>query len=325
MAKNTISRRTFLGAAVASTAAAQAATTGAEALPTRVLGRTGVRVSMLAIGCGSRLTMYGDEEKGVEALDLAIRSGITYMDTAQSYGGGKSESWVGKAIQGRRDDLFVATKTSVRTADEVFRNADESLKRLGIDRLDLLHLHSLQGPDDLEAVEKNKVMEALYKLRDQGITRFIGISSHSDPETLAKALGRYDVDCTQMALNAALQGMKNGKGKMVINPVLSTSFEEVALPVAKKKNLGVIAMKAFGQEDIISTETPAHKLLRYSLSLPVSVVTVGVPKHEYLKENVATARAFTPMPADEMKEFSHRAAARYKMALDQKFATHVDA
>ena len=84
-------------------------------------------------------------------------------------------------------------------------------------------------------------------------------------------------------------------------------------------------MKAFGQEDIISTETPAHKLLRYSLSLPVSVVTVGVPKHEYLKENVATARAFTPMPADEMKEFSHRAAARYKMALDQKFATHVDA
>ena len=320
MPSNSISRRTFLGAAVASTVAANAATPGA--LPTRVLGRTGVRVSMLAIGCGSRLTMYGDEEKGVEALDLAIRSGITYMDTAQSYG---SEAWVGKAIKGRRNDLFVATKTSVRTADEVFRNADESLKRLGVDHLDLLHLHSLQGPDDLEAVEKNKVMEALYKLRDQGITRFIGISSHTDPETLAQALERYDVDCTQMALNAALQGMKNGKGKMVINPVLSTSFEHVALPVATKKNLGVIAMKAFGQEDIISEETPPHKLLRYALSLPVSVVTVGVPKHEYLKANVETARSFTAMPAEEMKEFSHRASARYKMALDRKFSTHVDA
>lgn len=320
MAQNSISRRTFLGAAVASTVVAGAAAPGT--LPTRVLGRTGVRVSMLAIGCGSRLTMYGDQEKGVEALDMAIRSGITYMDTAQSYG---SEPWVGQAIKGRRKDLFVATKTSVRTADEVFRNADESLKRLGVDHLDLLHLHSLQGPDDLEAVEKNKVMEAMYKLRDQGITRFIGISSHTDPATLAKALDRYDVDCTQMALNAALQGMRNGKGKMVINPALSTSFEEVALPVATKKNLGVIAMKAFGQEDIISEETPADKLLRYALSLPVSVVTVGVPKHEYLKANVATAQSFTPMPAEEMKEFSHRASARYKLALDRKFTTHVDA
>ena len=319
---NNISRRTFLGTAVASTVAAGNAASLQDKLPTRVLGRTGVKVSVLAIGCGSRLTMYGDEEKGVEALDMAIRSGITYMDTAQSYG---SETWVGKAIKGRRKDLFVATKTSVRTADEVFREADASLKRLGVDQLDLLHLHSLKGPDDLEAVERNKVMEALYKLRDQGITRFIGISSHSDPEVLAKALDRYDVDCTQMALNAALQGMTNGKGKMVINPVLSTSFEEVALPVAKKKNLGVIAMKAFAQEDIISPETPPDKLLRYSLSLPVSVVTVGVPKHAYLEENVATARSFTPMPPAEMKEFSHRAATRYKMALDRRFATHVDA
>ena len=325
MANDTISRRAFLGAAVASTVAASAATSGSSGLPTRILGRTGVRVSMLAIGCGSRLTMYGDEEKGVEALDMAIRSGITYMDTAEAYGGGKSETWVGKAIKGRGKDLFVATKTSARTPDDVFRKADESLERLGVDRLDLLHLHSLKGPDDLEAVEKNKVMEALYKLRDQGITRFIGISSHTDPETLATALERYDVDCTQMALNAALQGMKNGKGKMVINPVLSTSFEQVALPVAKKKNLGIIAMKAFGQEDLISDETPPHKLLRYSLSLPVSVVTVGVPKHEYLRENVATARTFTPMSAEEMKEFSYRAASRYKMALDRKFTTHVDA
>ena len=325
MTNNNISRRAFLGTAVASTVTAGTAAPHSGGLPTRVLGRTGAKVSILAIGCGSRLTMYGDEEKGVEALDMAIRSGVTYMDTAQAYGGGKSETWVGKAIKGRRKGLFVATKTSARTADAVFRVADESLKRLGVDQLDLLHLHSLKGPDDLEAVEKNKVMEALYKLRDQGITRFIGISSHTDPETLAKALDRYDVDCTQMALNAALQGMRNGKGKMVINPVLSTSFEQVALPVAKKKNLGVIAMKAFAQEDIISPETPPDKLLRYSLSLPVSVVTVGVPKHAYLKENVATARSFTPMPPAEMKEFSHRAAARYKMALDRKFAKHVDA
>lgn len=326
MARNSISRRDFIGGAVASTVAAHAADPRlSSGLATRVLGRTGERVSMLALGCGSRLLMYEEEDKGVEVLDMAIKSGINYIDTAQSYGNGKSETWVGKAIQGRRKGLFLATKTQARTADDVFRRAEESLQRMGADQMDLLHLHSLGGPDDLETVEKNRVMEALHKVKEQGLTRFIGITSHTDPETLAKALERYDVDCTQMALNAALQGMKSGSGKMVINPAMSTSFEKTALPVAKKKNLGIIAMKTFAQEDIIGEDAPPAKLLRYSLSLPVSVVTMGVPKHEYLRENLATARSFTPMPAKEMKEFSHRMAAKYKVALDRKFANHVDA
>ena len=326
MSKNSISRRHFIGGAVASTVAANAANPRVETgLPTRILGGTGERVSMLALGCGSRLLIYKEEDKGVEVLDMALKAGITYLDTAQGYGNGKSESWVGEAIKGRRKGLFLATKTQARTADDVLRRAEESLKRLGVDQMDLLHIHSLGGPEDLAVIEKEGVMEALYKVKERGLARYIGITSHSDPETLAEALTRYDVDCTQMALNAALQGMKSGPGKMVINPVMSTSFENVALPVAKKKNLGIIAMKAFGQDDIIGEDATPEKLLRYALSLPASIVTMGVPKHEHLLENVATARNFTPMPPDEMKEFSHRTAARYKMALDRKFAAHMDA
>ena len=325
MARNPISRRGFIGGAVASTVAARAADPRmSKGLPTRVLGRTGRRVPMLALGCGSRLIMYEEEDRGVEVIDMALRSGITYLDTAQSYGNGRSESWIGKAIKGRRKGLFLATKTQARTADEVLRRAEESLKRMGVDQVDLLHLHSLKDPDDLETVQKNGVMEALYKVREQGLARYIGITSHTDPETLAEALRRYDVDCTQMALNAALQGMQSGPGKMVINPVRSTSFEKVALPVANKKKLGVIAMKVFAQDDIISEDSPPSKLLRYALSLPVSIVTVGVPKHEYLQANLAAARSFTPMPPKEMKEFSHRMAARYKIALDRRFAAHLD-
>ena len=158
----------------------------------------------------------------------------------------------------------------------------------------------------------------------EGLARYVGITSHTDPETLAEALRRYDVDCTQMALNAALQGMQSGPGKMVINPVRSTSFEKVALLVANKKNLGVIAMKVFAQDHIISEDSPPSKLLRYALSLPVSVVTVGVPKHEYLQANLAAARSFTPMPPKEMKEFSHRMSARHKIALDRRFSDHLD-
>ena len=321
MNRISVTRREFLGAA----AAAPFAQGKEHTLPTRPLGKTGFQTSILAIGCGSRLQMYKEQDKGVEALDLALRSGINYIDTAQSYNSGKSEIWVGEAIKGRREGLFVATKTQARTADDAMRRADESLKRLGIDQMDLLHLHSLGGPEDLAAVEKEKVMEALYKLRDRKITRFIGISSHTNPVVLAEALRRYDVDCTQMALNAALQGMRSGDGKMRINPAMTSSFEKVALPIAVEKGLGIVAMKVFGQEDIIGPDSPPEKLLRYSLSLPVSVCTVGVPKHEYLHANVAAARSFQPMDKNGMEEFSRKTSGRYKMALDRRFRAHIDA
>jgi uncharacterized protein len=327
---NGISRRHFLGTAMAGAVAAKAADVGAtNALPTRVLGRTGATPSILAFGCGSRLLSYKEEDKGIEAIDLAIRSGITYIDTAQAYGNGVSETWVGKALKGRRDGLFLATKTPARTAEDAFRAFEESLKRLQTDHVDLLHIHSLENEEDLAKIEsKGGVLEAVYKLRDQKAARFIGITCHADPVALKKALEHNDFDCTQMALNAALQGMQNGKGKMIINPALTSSFEHEALPVAKKKNMGVLAMKVFGQEDLMPDPNDTElvqRLLRYAWSLPVSVAVAGMPQLEFVRQNTAWARSFEPMPADEMKDFSQKMAQKYKMALDLKFSNHVDA
>jgi hypothetical protein len=327
---NGISRRHFLGTAMAGAAVAKAADVGAtSALPTRVLGRTGAKPSILALGCGSRLLTYQDEDKGIEAIHLAIKSGITYIDTAQGYGNGKSETWVGKALKGRRDGLFLATKTQARTAEDTFKRFEESLARLQTDHVDLLHIHGLQDEEDLAAIEaKGGVLEALYKLREQKAARFIGVTCHTDPVALRKALERHDFDCTQMALNAALQGMQNGKGKMVINPALTTSFEHEALPVAKKKNMGVLAMKVFGQEDLLpdpGDTALVERLLRYALSLPISVAVTGMPKLEFVSQNTAWARSFQPMPPAEMKDFSKKMADQYKVALDLKFQNHTDA
>lgn len=325
MREDSISRRGFIGGAMASALATQAARSAEpKGLPTRVLGRTGERVPILALGCGSRLSMYRTQDRGAELIDLAIKSGITYIDTARDYGGGKSERWVGAAIHGRRKGLFIASKTHARTYDDVMRDVEASLRQLGVDQVDLYHLHSLQGSEDLEAAEKNNAMKALYKVREQGLARYIGITSHYDSETLAEALRRYDVDCAQMALNAALQGFKSGSRGVVPNPAFSTSFEHVTLPVAKRKRLGVIAMKVFAQDAIVGPESPPAKLLRYGLSLPVSTAVVGVPKHDYLRENLAWARSFTPMPPVEMKEFSEKLSAKYRVALSREFAKHVD-
>jgi predicted aldo/keto reductase-like oxidoreductase len=325
-----ISRRRFLETAGLGTLAASTVV-GAEigkagTLPKRTLGRTGAQVSILAMGGGSRFLMYKEEDKALEALNRAFDLGITYMDTAYGYGDGKSEERVGKvmAVRRKKDGIFLATKINKRPGDEAMRIIEGSLKRLQTDHLDLIHIHALEGEDDLKQIEaKGNILDRLLKLRDEKVTRFIGITSHNDPTVLAMALDRHDFDCTQMALNAAMVGMKEGHG-MEINEAMKTSFETVALPVANRKKMGVIAMKVFAQEGLVG-QAPAEKLLYYSLSLPVSLAVAGMPTLDFIEHNVALARAFKPLPKAEMKELSGRLAAKNKMALDRRFANHVDA
>jgi aryl-alcohol dehydrogenase-like predicted oxidoreductase len=325
----TLSRRRFLkatGAGVAAGAALKSAEARPTAgkMPTRVLGKTGVRVSILAMGAGSRFLMYKEEDRALEAMNQALDLGITYIDTAFGYGNGKSEERVGKVMKDRRKGIFLATKINKRNGDEAMKILEGSMKRLQTDQVDLIHIHDLKGADDLAAAEaKDGVLPVLLKLREQKVTRFIGVTSHTDPEVLKTALERHDFDCTQMALNAALVGMKSSPGGMIPNPDVKPSFESIALPVARAKKLGIIAMKIFGQEALVGA-APAQKLLYYSLSLPVATAVVGMPKHEQLEENVALARAFKPLPRAEMRSLSKELSAKYKLALDRQMHHHHD-
>src|SRR5947209_6069477 len=150
-----VSRREFLHAAAGAAVVAPSLGAGAVAkLPTRTLGRTGIEVSILGFGSGSRFLMYEREDKALEALSRALDLGITYIDTAHSYGDGKSEERVGKLMPGRRKRITLATKLSARTADDARRQIETSLKRLKTDHLDALHIHALSGPEDLAAIEK---------------------------------------------------------------------------------------------------------------------------------------------------------------------------
>lgn len=327
-----ISRRGFLEAAALAGALASPLEadvvngSGATPIPTRVLGKTGARVSILALGTGSRFLMYKDEDQAQAFLQKALDAGITYVDSADDYGKDHlSEQRVGKAIKGRRQNLFLATKVSTRDGDEAERSIEKSLKSLQVDHLDLLHIHALLGPDDLAQIEaKGGVLDRLLKARDQKMTRFIGITSHMDPVTLKTALERHDFDCTQMALNAAMTGMTNGPGGMVPNPAIKTSFETIALPVAVKKNMGIIAMKIYAQDALVGKAT-AEQLLYYSLSLPVTAAVVGMPKMEQVDDNVRLAKAFKPLPKGEMKRLSAALSSENKVVLDQFFANHKDA
>jgi aryl-alcohol dehydrogenase-like predicted oxidoreductase len=317
--KRPVSRREFLeksGLAVGAAAALPAipAAAGANAtgtIPHRVLGRTGVSVSILAMGCGSRFLMY-PEDQASSVLEQAMALGIDYLDTAVGYGDGESERRLGRVMATRRKDVFLATKIPerARTRDLALREVEASLKRLQTDHVDLLHVHSVGHEDDLAKIEaKDGVMKALYELRDQKVARFIGMTSHTDGAVMAKAIADNDVDCVQLAMN----------------PARVNEFEQQALPAAKKKNLGVILMKVTGQEKLLVEGGPdTAQLLRYAWSLPISAAVCGMPKLEHLEANVATARAFRePLPAAEVEKMREKLAGR-KFVLQEFFADHRD-
>lgn len=328
-----ISRREFLEKSAVAGAAAVVfgSETGeaAGAMQTRILGKTGARVSIVALGCGSRLLAYGNEDAAVNVLNHALDGGISYFDTAYGYGDGQSETWVGQVAKTRRKEFFLATKIEPRDGDTAMRILEGSLKRLQTDQIDLIHVHALHNADDLAKIEaKGGVLNALYKLREQKVTRFIGITSHYNPVVLQTAIERHDFDCVQMALNAAMQGMTSGSHGMDLNPSMTSSFQLTALPVARKKNMGILAMKIMGQEGLLGSgpsKSDAANLLRYTLSLPVDAAVVGMPTLEMVRQNAAWGRTFTAMSKGQMEKFSGRMAAGNKLALDLKFSNHRDA
>jgi uncharacterized protein len=323
-----ITRRRFLEgvAGTGVTLSIDPAAEGRATLPMRTLGKTGARVSILAMGAGSRFLMYQEEEAAFEAAQQALESGITYIDTSDDYGRNHlSERRIGQVLKGRRQGIFLATKLSNRNGAESRRVVEESLKALQVDQVDLVHIHSLTTEDDLARIEaKGGVLEQLLKMRDEKLMRFIGITSHTDPAVLRTALERHEFDCTQMALNGARTGMKSGKGGMEPNPEMTTSFETTALPVATRKNMGVIAMKVFAQ-DALLPHIPADKLLYYSLSLPVATAVVGMPKLEHITANVQAAKRFQPLSRHDMEQISRGLVATKKAELDRFFQTHIDA
>ena len=316
-----VSRREFLG-----TVAAAGIAAASPAMPTRALGKTGQRVSILAFGAGSRFLTYQQEDAALEALNKALELGITYIDTCDDYGKDHlSEQRIGKALKGRRDGIFLATKISPRDPDAAAKSFETSLKMLQVDRVDLLHIHALASPEDLAKIEaKGGVFDLVTKFKEQKMTRFIGITCHADPAALKAALEHHDFDCTQMALNAGTVAMMNGSRGMVPNPQMPGSFETLALPVALHKKMGVLGMKIFAQDALVGQAAP-EKLLQYTLSLPITAAVVGMPKLEHITANVSVAKAFQPLPPAEMKRLSGDLSAKNKVALDHYFRHHIDA
>ena len=297
-------------------------------IPKRILGRTGVEVPIIGFGTASlfQRAYKNRDDEAVELLHRAVDLGITWFDTAHIYGeNGWSETMVGHVLKTRRKEVFVTTKIRGNTHDEIMRQLDISLKRLQTDHIDLLHVHWLR-PDEVDVLgQKGHSVETYYKLREQKVVRFIGVSSHDDPLPVTRFIERYDFDCVQLALNAAMQGVVEPGWRLA--PEIPHSFETITLPVAQKKNMGIIAMKTLAYGHLLGNtpdKTDAQTLIRYAWSLPVAAAMIGMTNLAEVEQNAAWASAFQPMPPEEMHELSNRISSANKVAIDRYFANHED-
>jgi aryl-alcohol dehydrogenase-like predicted oxidoreductase len=271
----------------------------APAMPERELGKTGVSVPLFGLGGGGRTPLSSEsaEREAIALTERALELGIRYIDTAANYG--SSEDHLGKVLPAYRKQIFLATKTEQRDRDGAWRDLERSLKRLNTDYLDLWQLHHVSFERELDTIfGKNGAIQAIEEAKAQKIIRFAGITGHHEPNIIAEGLRRYDFDTTLIPVSAA----------DIHHP---RPFIPGVLPIAREKNVGVIAMKvpAYGNLFKPGVLDGMHQAMGYSLSQAgVHCCVIATENIAQLESNVEVARTFKPLDQAALAEIEQRTA-----------------
>lgn len=250
-------------------------------LERRLLGRTGLEVSLLGLG-GVKYNLLEDEQSSA-VIDRAIDLGINYIDTAHSYQ--DSERKLGLVVGRRRKEIVLATKSSARDRDTFLQQIEESFVRLRTDYIDIVQMHDLKDEADLgeRLNEKHGAVRAAEQLRAEGRVGFIGVTGHTRPEAMKAALKAYPFDTMLVSLGAMHEAVR--------------PFYDTVMPEALERGVGVLGMKvtAYG---FLSSHLEAA--LRYVMGLPgVASAVVGVDSIEQVERNAAIAARLQPLSDSE--------------------------
>jgi predicted aldo/keto reductase-like oxidoreductase len=263
------------------------------AVPTRTLGRSGEKISMVGLG-GYHLGMQSDEQESIRIIRTGLDSGISFLDNCWDYNDGQSEIRMGKALRdGYRQKAFLMTKIDGRTKKAASQQLDESLRRLQTDHIDLLQFHEVIRDDDPGRIfASGGGMEAVLEAKKQGKVRYIGFTGHKSPDIHLKMLEtafahQFTFDAVQMPLN--------------VMDAHFNSFEKKVLPVLIKHGIGVLGMKPMGDKLILNSKTATPiECLHYSMNLPTSVVITGCDSMNILQQALEAAHTFKPMSSGEV-------------------------
>ena len=281
----------------------------------RVLGRTGLRVSALAFGCGDvgGLMVRGtpaDRERGVaRALEL----GINYLDTAPAYGSGESEKNLGRVLRALKPSVVVGTKWRLAAADladvagAVARSVETSLGRLGLERVDLLHLHNLIGRvGDERPLGVARVLEAVVpavrRLQEQGKVRFFGVTASGETGALHRVIASGAVDTAQAVFN-----LLNPSGAYAVPVGYPTQDYDRLLTLAREQGVGTIGIRVLAGGALSGT------VERHPTAIPTVAPIASGPDYA---TDATRARALEPLVARGHADSVIEAALRFAITGD---------
>jgi aryl-alcohol dehydrogenase-like predicted oxidoreductase len=218
-------------------------------LPTRKLGHQGLEVSALGLGCMGMSQSYGvpDDQESIATLHRAIELGVTFLDTAEAYGPFSNEELLGRALEGRRDQVVLATKFGFRfeggrltgtdsRPEHVREVAEASLQRLRTDRIDLLYQHRVDP-----AVPIEDVVGAMTRLVEEGKVRFLGLSEAGEA-TIRRAHAVHPISALQSEYS-----------------LWERNLEGDVLPVLRELGIGLVAFSPLGRGFLTGTARRAEE------------------------------------------------------------------
>ncbi len=279
----------------------------------RDFGKTGERVSILSLGC----MRFSDEQAAYEIVKQSLDLGINYFETCVGYCNGESERWVGKGLGSRRNEVMVSTKSHTIelgepvSADEVRRLIDTQLDKLGTDHVDFYHGWSVSRPPQYDAcVCKGGWWEGVYKAKQEGLVKHIGITTHAPPDMIMEMIddGRWEVITVQYSL--LLQNYRDiihaahqkGIGIMIMGPLAG----------------GLLALPSDLLQSVFTPQDQVTGAFRYVLSDPaVSSVASGMTSAAEVQSNCALMDA---LPDKMTLHYQHSINKRLHEALGEDLA-----
>jgi predicted aldo/keto reductase-like oxidoreductase len=273
-------------------------------VPKRKLGRHDEMVSSLGIG-GHTLAVAKTVEEATRIAHEAIDYGVTFFDNAWEYHEGRGEEWMGTALAGKRDKVFLMTKVCThlpgqQNKEKALAMLEQSLKRLKTDHLDLWQIHQIGSEAEADAIfQAGGAMEAVEQARQQGKIRYCGFTGHLNPRLHLRVLAhKYPFDTVQMPLSV-FDSHEEG-------------FQKLVLPELLRQGIAPLAMKTLGgnaqfvKDGVISAE----ESLRYTLSLPITTLISGIDSSAWLRQNASVAGNFQPYSPEKMKALETRCSTR---------------
>jgi len=265
-------------------------------LPTRVLGRTKAKVTILGLGTAPIGEARVEPKQAERIFGEVMDRGVNYIDTARIYG--HAEEVLSGLLPSRRDRLFLVTKVWTDSGARAQQLFEESLRTLKVDHVDLVHIHNMGDKQVDKVLAKDGVLEYLLKQKESGKLRFIGMSGHARPPRFVPMLETGQIDVVMPVMNYADRNTYN--------------FEGTVLPECRKLNVGVVAMKVYAgikggfpnhRKGGVGCVTPPERLpkaMAYALDLEgVSAAVVGPFTLEQALQNIEFAGKYQPLTEAE--------------------------